>query len=204
MAEVQHTPVTAPSKAKPLVAGLALLAVVGGIAYGVAPLVPGAPRPTVPTAEMDEAERGALRTGVLTLAEKPLHSDKWERTLQPFDSIEFKYTIEEGQPLLFKWWATGEVHYDLHSHPFEGGTEMTEGFSVGTGTQQQGVYIAPFSGIHGWFWQNRTMEPVTVTIEATGAMTSSTIYEGPAETTRAIEGVAVTTNEPTISHQVKD
>src|SRR5690606_36048563 len=137
------------------------------IAYGIAPLVPGAPRPTVATAEMDEAERGALRSGVLTLAEKPVHTDKWVHTLQPFDSIEFKYTLDQGQPMLFNWAATGEVHYDLHSHPFDGGPEMTEGFSKGNGSAQQGVYIAPFSGIHGWFWQNRTMEPVTLTLEAT-------------------------------------
>jgi hypothetical protein len=28
--------------------------------------------------------------------------------------------------------------------------------------------VAPFAGTHGWFWKNRSQQPVTVTVTITG------------------------------------
>ena len=36
-----------------------------------------------------------------------------------------------------------------------------------------GSYTAPFTGIHGWYWQNRTDKPVTLKLSATGFFTES-------------------------------
>ena len=38
------------------------------------------------------------------------------------------------------------------------------------------MYVAPFTGIHGWFWQNQSLEPVTVTIDSTGGYTGAVIF----------------------------
>ena len=136
--------------------------------------------------EMTELERGALRTGVFHPSDKPIVSDVWTRELAPFESIEFKYTISEGQPMIFKWEATGPVKYVMHGHPFEGGTELTESYGIDTAESVEGGYIAPFTGIHGWFWQNTSMDNVTLTLTATGMMESSTVFDGPAEIEREI------------------
>jgi hypothetical protein len=138
--------------------------------------------------EMTELERGALREGVLTTSTQPMHTDRWERELGPYEAVEFKYTIEEGQPMIFSWRTTAPVNYDMHSHPFEGGTELTESFGVGDAQAMQGLYVAPFTGIHGWYWQNRTLDNVTLTLEATGGFTHSTIFDGPTPTERPISG----------------
>ena len=140
------------------------------------------------TGEMTELERGALRQGVLTLTGAPILNDRWERELAPYEGVELKYTMEEGEAMVFSWRADAPVEYDLHSHPFEGGVELTEGYGVGSAEAQQGVYIAAFSGIHGWYWQNRTLDNVTVTLEATGGFTHSTVFEGGPPTERPIEG----------------
>ncbi len=34
-------------------------------------------------------------------------------------------------------------------------------------------YTAPFTGIHGWYWQNRTDRPVTLKLTATGFFVES-------------------------------
>lgn len=122
---------------------------------------------------------GAKRTGVL--APLPVDGvgapdDRYVLNLGPFESGEFKYTLKEGDRMRFSWAATGPVDYDMHAHPFDGGTDLTESYSVTKATTQSGVYTAQFTGIHGWYWQNRTMDNVTMTLDAAGPMTGSTIF----------------------------
>lgn len=138
-----------------------------------------------------ELQRGALRKGVLTLTTgelkaEPGKTDQWEVVLEPYESVEFKYTMPEGGRMSFEWKASAEVNYDMHSHPFDGGTELTEGYGVGDATEMKGVYVAPFTGIHGWYWQNRSFDPVKITLTASGAFTSSTVFARGGEEERPI------------------
>ena len=140
----------------------------------------------------EEQKRGALRTGVLTISDeaptRDAWDDRWQVTLGPFETIEFKYTLAQGEAMDFAWSAEAPLDYDMHSHPFEGGPEMTESYSVEKRQQLAGRYVAAFSGLHGWYWQNRTMEEVKLALDASGKMTSSTIFDGPAVIERAIGG----------------
>lgn len=154
--------------------------------------------------EMTELERGALRENVLFLsADTKLLDDSWTYDLEPFDSIEFKYTMPEGAPLAFSWEGTAELAYDMHGHPFEGGEDMTESFGVDKAQKMEGVYIAPFTGIHGWYWQNRTLDIVTVTLNARGGFTHSTIFGGPAPYERPIEGAEQSVEGAAAGHEMQ-
>lgn len=203
MTEPRTEPAPARGTNKTVLAIVMLLVVVAIIIFLVMPRFSADEgQRAVPTPEMTELERGALRDGVLTLSDQAMHVDRWERVLEPFEAVEFKYTMEEGQPMVFTWQASAEVEYDLHSHPFDGGTEMTESFGVGQAQEMRGLYVAPFSGIHGWYWENRSMEPVTVTLDATGGFTSSTIYDGPVPQERPIAGETAQ-GAPQITHEVQ-
>lgn len=139
---------------------------------------------------MTEAQRGALREGVFTLGDEPMRVDRREFDIRPYAAIEFKYTMEEGAPLVFSWTSTGPVTIDMHAHPFDGGVELTESYSQSEdATGESGLYVAPFTGIHGWYWQNRTLENVTVTINAAGPFTETTIFDDFGETPEAIAPV---------------
>ena len=85
--------------------------------------------------------------------------------------------LDTGAPMWFSWYADGPVNVDMHSHPFAGGTEATESFVIADLRNQSAVYVAPFKGIHGWYWQNRTMQPVKLTLDAVGLMTGSKIFD---------------------------
>lgn len=154
--------------------------------------------------EMTELERGALREGVLTTSAQAMHTDRWVRELAPYEAVEFKYTMEEGQPMIFSWRTSAPVHYDMHSHPFEGGEEMTESYGVGDAQAMQGLYVAPFTGIHGWYWQNRTLDNVTLTLETTGGFTHSTIFDGPSPTERPISGAEAAPTRLPEGHQMQN
>lgn len=141
-----------------------------------------------------ELQRGMKRTGILTLSETPLApepgaSDRFEIVLPPYGSIELKYEIAQGQPMVFHWQATAPVHYDMHAHPFEGGTALTESYSIEDARQTlSGRYVPAFTGIHGWYWQNRTMSDVTLTLDASGALVGSRTFDQFGEHPRPLSG----------------
>ncbi len=136
--------------------------------------------------ELSEAERGALRgEGVFTTYDEAMRYDRREFEIPSYGSLEFKYTLEEGAPLVFNWTSTAPVTIDMHAHPFDGGEALTESYSQGESEGESGVYIAQFTGIHGWYWQNRTLDPVTVTINAAGPFTETTIFDDLGETPEA-------------------
>ena len=96
--------------------------------------------------------------------------------LAPFESVELKYDLAEGDGMVFCWAATGEVLFDLHAEPDGGTIDDARSFAAGRGLRQGGTYIAPFDGIHGWFWENRGGESVTVHLVASGMMAGATRY----------------------------
>lgn len=167
-----------------VVAAAALVAFILPAEYGIDPTGVGKALGVTKLSEpamSEEQIRGAKRTGVLTLSEQPLQreawDDEWQVTLAPYQGVELKYTLDEGAAIDFEWEASDTVEYDLHSHPFEGGPEMTESYAVDDGQRMQGRYVAAFSGLHGWYWQNRNLADVTVTIRAAGPIEGSTVFE---------------------------
>ena len=76
----------------------------------------------------------------------------------------------------FFWQATGPLDYDMHAHPFDGGTDLTESYAIEQADHLGGRYVAPFTGIHGWYWQNRSLERVTLTLDASGNITGSKLF----------------------------
>jgi hypothetical protein len=129
-----------------------------------------------------------------------MQSDRFEFELLPYEGIEFKYVLDKGAPMLFSWHATAPVNVDMHSHPFDGGTAATESFVIADMPTQTAIYVAPFNGIHGWFWQNRTMNPVKLTLDASGAFTASKIFDQSGEHDRPLApppaGDAASSAEP--------
>ncbi len=114
--------------------------------------------------------------GVPTLVpqSRELQHETVEFALAPHDSVEYKYRLEKGQALLFSWKATAPVNYELHAEPdgaprgYAESYEKREGIGGATGT-----LTAPFPGIHGWYWENPTDRPVTITLSSAGFYTLS-------------------------------
>jgi hypothetical protein len=128
--------------------------------------------------------------GVTFPAGATVQSDRFQIELLPYEGIELKYVLDAGAPMLFSWSATAPVNVDMHSHPFDGGPEATESFVIADLPSQTAAYVAPFNGIHGWYWQNRTMQPVTLTLNAAGAMSGSKIFDPAGEHDRPLAAPA--------------
>jgi len=160
-----------------LVAGLLLVIAVLPAEYGVDPL--GIGRKLGLTAMSDvqkgldafQATRAAGASGAPTIApqERPYQHETVEFKLGPRDSIEYKYRLDKGEALLYSWKATGPVNYELHAEPDGAPRGYAESFDKKDSKDgASGTLTAPFSGIHGWFWENQSDKDVTVTLSAAG------------------------------------
>ena len=101
------------------------------------------------------------------------HPQTWRRDtvefqLAPFESVEYKYQLDQGAAILYRWQADGEVLFEMHSEPEGAAPGYAESFAKARSTGDTGNYIAPFNGIHGWFWQNRGQSDLTIRLETVG------------------------------------
>jgi hypothetical protein len=101
-------------------------------------------------------------------------TDSMEFRLAPKEGMEYKYRLAKGAGLLFSWVADAPIHYELHSEPEAGPKGYAETFDKHDSRDSgHGSYVAPFQGIHGWYWENRTDREVTVRIVSAGHYTES-------------------------------
>jgi hypothetical protein len=127
--------------------------------------------PPIPMEAMEQA--GADKT---QLRETPYRNHKVEVTLQSREAVEYKVELAEGEPLLYSWSAEGgDIYTDLHAEPFDKSSypesywlRYVESENMG----DQGFFVAKFTGKHGWYWLNRTANPITVSLEVSGHYTS--------------------------------
>lgn len=96
-------------------------------------------------------------------------TDDMTITLQPGQGAEVKMEMKQGAKVTYKWEATADVNYDLHGDGSGKETSYKKGRSV---TKDDGMLTASFDGNHGWFWRNRTKQPVTITLQVSGQQAS--------------------------------
>lgn len=114
--------------------------------------------------------------------ETPLVEDARQFELAPFESVEIKYQLAEDDGFVYAWNASAEVVFDLHAEPAGAAEGFAESFAQGRGSSDSGTYVAPFDGIHGWFWENRGATTVVVSLRTAGFATGATRYhDGRAE-----------------------
>lgn len=93
-----------------------------------------------------------------------------EIVLQPNEGKEIKLAMRKDARVTFSW-ATdrGVVNFDTHA---DAPGIRYHGYAKGTGRpSDEGVLVAAFDGMHGWFWRNRGSETVTVTLRTSGDYT---------------------------------
>jgi hypothetical protein len=93
--------------------------------------------------------------------------------LGPYEFVEFKYTLAQGASMVYSWTATAPVIYDFHSEPEGAPAGYAESFDKAQAPAANGTYTAPFSGIHGWFWENPGAKLVTITLTTAGFYTAA-------------------------------
>ena len=107
--------------------------------------------------------------GIVAKSDVPLRSDDMSLTLQPGEGSEIKATMRKGEQFVFNW-ATegGPVNVDMHGEKLNAGDKFTSYWKAQQIASDQGTFVAPFDGTHGWYWRNRGDKPVTVKVKVSG------------------------------------
>jgi hypothetical protein len=161
-----------------LAAGLVLVAFIMPAEFAVDPLGIGARVGLMDlgvTGQQVEALEQAAATGsggqatIVVAQARPFNSETVEFALAPGEGwIEYKYRLEQGESLLYAWSATGPVNFEFHAEPDGGPAGYAQTYEKSQGSAASGTLTAPFSGIHGWYWQNTGAQPVTVMLTSSG------------------------------------
>lgn len=101
--------------------------------------------------------------------------DVFEVALAPYEYVEYKYQLEKGATMLYSWTANAAVVHDLHGERVAGAADgpAEESFDKQNRQQANGSLTAPFTGIHGWYWENPGAEPITIRLTSAGYYTSA-------------------------------
>jgi hypothetical protein len=161
-----------------LFAGLILVIAVLPAEYGVDPLGIGRRLGLMAMSDVAEqvdalaANRATGGAGAIRAIAPQDHRYREESVdfkLGPGEFVEYKYRLEKGQALLYSWNATGPVNVDVHAEPDGAPRGYAESYDKKDRVEQgSGTMTAPFSGIHGWYWQNQGRSEVTVSLSSAG------------------------------------
>lgn len=92
------------------------------------------------------------------------------------NALEFKVRMQKGETLVYSWEAVGlpvpeDLMFDFHGHTAaaeaQGAVKVAD-YEKGSGAQAHGSLVAPIDGIHGWYFRNRSDQPIKVRVTLSG------------------------------------
>ena len=100
-------------------------------------------------------------------------TQKWKDTVvitvPANKGLEYKFYIAKDEKLEFIWNTDGEaLYFDFHGEPEGDKTGYFKSFKESTQNQSSGTLSVPFTGSHGWYWQNKSNKPVTIILKTRG------------------------------------
>jgi hypothetical protein len=107
---------------------------------------------------------------------RPFQFDSREITLAPGEGMEIKYNMRKGAGLTYSWTASATLFYEFHGEPDvkpagKEGTDYYESYDLDDKkgkAEAHGTFVAPSTGIHGWFWENKSDKPVNLKLVSAG------------------------------------
>ncbi len=174
-----------------VIAGIILITAVLPAQYGIDPTgigkvigLTGLSTHALPTAEASGKPAPEVIVDVDSLAhqEKTVvlkqsvayRADTRVVTLAPGKGMEIKTHLAKGATLIYSWKTkNGEkISHDFHGDPAQAKNDEFESFiEENEVSTSQATLIAPFTGVHGWYWKNNSAAPVTVLLQASGFYT---------------------------------
>lgn len=161
-----------------LIAGVALVTAILPAEYGVDPTGIGKAlgltqlhseeESTAPTAPVLPTVGGDTSDPV-SRRDVPYRTQEMSVTLAPNKGAEIKALMKAGEEFVFNWTSDAPVNFDMHGEPPNAkGNEFSSYWQGVLTSTAHGSFTAPFDGTHGWYWRNRSADPVTVTVTVSG------------------------------------
>lgn len=132
-----------------------------------------------------------VKAGVFTPQAAIYKIDSEDMTLRPGEGVEVKYHMQKGAAMVYSWKADGKLMYEFHGEPDQKpNKDYYESYDLDDKVgkdQAYGSFIAPSTGIHGWFWQNKTNKEVSFHVTTAGFFDSAKMFSGDEKVDLTIE-----------------
>jgi len=156
--------------------------------YGIDPLKTGKLLRLNGIAQADSNAGGRAtpaNTGIYTLQPGTYKVDTEDIGLHPGEGFEIKYHMQKGATMVFAWKADGPLQFEFHGEPDrKPQSNYFESYLLDDKTGKDsfyGSFTAPSTGVHGWYWKNKTKKDVRMHLSVSGFFDSSKMYEGGAQ-----------------------
>ena len=117
----------------------------------------------------------SLAENVFFDSQNEFRSDTIEIPLFANSALEYKLVMGLGQSVSFSWKAVNLEDPDLLLVEFHGHTIRTSDapgdvmfYKRGRYDSSSGYMVAPFDGIHGWYFSNETNSDISIILEMSG------------------------------------
>jgi hypothetical protein len=138
---------------------------------------PAAAAPAAPA--IPEAVNGwreyPLRDGVISIQPARWRTDTIDIPVRAKDELEYKLAMKKGQGIVYAiaygdLGHPGDMVVEFHGHTEKGGDGNGDlmFYSKTGGAAENGVFNAPWDGIHGWYLKNDSHKDVVVKLEVAG------------------------------------
>lgn len=122
------------------------------------------------------------KAGITTIENVVYKVDTEDIGLHPNQALEMKYHMRKGASLVYTWKASGKIQFEFHGEPDQKPRpDYFESYMLDNKTGQDhsyGSFIAPSTGLHGWFMQNKEKQDVRIRLTVTGFFDSAKMYAG--------------------------
>jgi len=122
------------------------------------------------------------QTGVYTPQTKiyKVYSDDFQ--LQPGDGVEMKFHMQKGAAMVYGWKANAKLTFEFHGEPDQKpNKDYFESYELDDKVGKEasyGSFTAPSTGIHGWFFKNKSDKDVQFHLTVAGFFDSAKMLAG--------------------------
>ena len=93
-----------------------------------------------------------------------------------------KYHMQKGAVMVFSWKADARLTYEFHGEPDQKpNKDYFESYALDDKIGKDafyGSFTAPSTGIHGWFWQNKSKKDIDFHLTVAGFFDSVKMFAG--------------------------
>ena len=95
-----------------------------------------------------------------------------EIPLKVDEDLEYKVRMKAGETIVYSWSVdNGKAYYDFHAASEPAGRDLRYKEEQEGSANGHGSLVAPFNGIHGWYWLNLEDHPIVITLRVSGFYT---------------------------------
>ncbi|MCF6203120.1 MAG: hypothetical protein L3J59_05530 [Methylococcaceae bacterium] len=119
---------------------------------------------------LSQKENEAAKPSVVSCSDQPEWKDTVLIKLPANSELEYKFSINKDDKFEFVWNTNDgtKLYFDFHGEPKGDTTGYFKSYKVTTDSQSSGSLTAPFTGVHGWYWKNKTNKDVTINLNTRG------------------------------------